>query len=147
MSPQQWAKVPESAAYMGLDATAWNVLVILASKAGRERTAWITQQTMGDRLGLSRTTISKAIHRLEKLDLVRRAGKVVVDHERGTWVYKYNVAPYLPVVTPVVTSGIEERGPDVNERGPDVTLGLPDVNLGGPDATDQARPVAHSVPQ
>ena len=146
MSGEQWAKLPESAAYMGLDATAHSVLIIMAAKAGRDRTAWITQQTIAERLDLGRTTIGKAIRRLEKLDLVRKSGRVVVDHERGTWVQKYKVAPYLPEVTRGVTSGVGEDGPDVTLEGPDGTSGLPDVTLVGPDVADQARLATHSVP-
>ena len=142
----QWAKVPESVAYADLDATAMRVLIILAAKAGQDRTAWIAQQTVADRLGVGRTTIGMAIRRLERLDLVRRAGRVVVDPQRGTWVQKYNVAPYLPVVTPRVDIGSQGEAPDVNGETPDVNSVLPDVNRVGPDVADQARLATHSVP-
>jgi len=56
---EQWAKVPESVAYADLDATALNVLIIMAAKAGRDRVTWITQRTMGERLELDRTTIGR----------------------------------------------------------------------------------------
>jgi hypothetical protein len=131
MSQGQWAKVPEGVAYLGLDATAMRVLIILASKAGQDRTAWIAQQTMANRLGVGRTTIADAIHRLEKHDLLRKCGKVLVNRERGTWVQRYNVAPYLPVVGPGPTSGVEDGGPDVGFEGPDVGLGLPPMSVWG----------------
>lgn len=142
----QWAKVPESVAYADLDATAMRVLIILAAKAGQHRTAWIAQQTVADRLGVGRTTIGMAIGRLQKLDLVRKSGRVVVDKNRGTWVQKYNVAPYLPVVTPRVDIGSQAEAPDVNGEAPDVNSVLPDVNFRGPDVADQARLATHSVP-
>jgi DNA-binding Lrp family transcriptional regulator len=155
----QWAKVPEEAAYAGLDATAWNVLVILSAKAGRERTAWMSQRTIGERLGLEWTTISRAIRRLEKSDLIRDAGKVVVDREAGTWVRRYKVAPYLPEVHPASHRYMPFDLPDVRpERTagadiarPDVRLGRPDVRLEGPDVRlelPDVRPgITHSVPQ
>jgi DNA-binding Lrp family transcriptional regulator len=133
----QWAKVPEHAAYAGLDATAWNVLVILAAKAGRDRVAWISQGTIGERLGLGRRAIGQAIRRLEKADLVKPAGTVVVDRERGTWVRKYKVAPYLPEGTPRGASGGNGKDPMALSRVPDGILGAPDGTLRS----------AHSVPQ
>lgn len=142
---QQWAKVPESVAYAGLDATALNVLIIMASKAGRDRITWITQRTIGERLGLHRTTIGKAIRRLEKLDFVRKCGRVVVDYDLGTWVQKYKVAPYQPEVRPESASGVDGEEPEerlagtrsASRQGPDVNGQGPDVNPGR----------SHSVPQ
>jgi hypothetical protein len=134
---QQWAKIPERAAYMKLGETALNVLIILAAKAGRDRVAWISQVTIGQRLGKDRTTIGKAIRRLEKAQLVQPAGTVVVDYKLGTWVRKYKVAPYLPEVRSGFTSGSRERDPMSVSGGTDGNLGGPDVNSGFP----------HSVPQ
>jgi hypothetical protein len=134
---QQWAKVPERAAYMNLDATAWNVLVILASKAGRDRVAWITQGTMGERLGLGRRAIGQAIRRLEKAGLVKPAGTVVIDYKLGTWVRKYKVAPYLHEGTTRSASGGNGKEPMELEGVPDGTEGRPDGTPGS----------AHSVPQ
>jgi len=114
---EQWAKVPESVAYADLDATAMRVLIIMAAKAGRDRVTWITQRTMGERLERDRTTIGRAIRRLEKLNLVRKCGKVVVDYELGTWVQKYKVAPYLPEVRSEVTSGVPDEEPNVRLGG------------------------------
>lgn len=113
MSPEQWAKVPEGVAYANLDATAMRVLIILAAKAGRDRVAWITQRTIGERLGLDRTTIGRAIRRLEKLNLVTKCGKVVIDYELGTWVQKYKVAPYLPEVRLGGTRSASRKGTEV----------------------------------
>ena len=119
MDGQQWAKVPEHAVHAGLDATALNVFIILSAKAGPERIAWISQRTIGERLHLNPTTIGRAIRRLEKADLIRDAGKVVVDHEAGTWVRRYNIAPYLHEVRLERTSGDE----------PDMPSDLPEVRL------------------
>jgi DNA-binding Lrp family transcriptional regulator len=134
---EQWAKVPEWAAYRNLDATAWNVLIILASKAGRDRVAWITQVTIGERLGKTRQSIGKAIRRLEKAGLVKPAGTVVINRELGTWVRKYKVAPYLPEATPRGASGGNGKDPMQLRKDP--------MQLSrGPDATPG---VSHSVPQ
>jgi DNA-binding Lrp family transcriptional regulator len=113
MGPQQWAKVPEGVAYAGLDVTAMRVLIIMAAKAGRDRITWITQRTMGERLGLHPTTVGRAIRRLEKLDLVQRCGKVVIDYDLGTWIQKYKVAPYLPEVRLGGTRSASRQGADV----------------------------------
>jgi DNA-binding Lrp family transcriptional regulator len=134
---EQWAKVPEWAAYRNLDATAWNVLIILAAKAGRDRVGWISQVTIGERLGKTHQAVSKAIRRLEKAGLVRPAGTVLIDRARGVCVRKYKVAPYLPVATPRGASG-GRRGDPMQPWGDPMQLS------GGTDATPG---VEHSVPQ
>jgi hypothetical protein len=127
---RQWAKVPERAAYSDLDATALNVLIILASKAGRDRVAWISQRTVAERLEVHRRTVGHAIRRLERHDLVRQMGTVVVDHERGTWVRKYEVAPYLHDGHVGVPSGLEVKDPMDTKGGPDGHIGGPDGHPG-----------------
>jgi Helix-turn-helix domain len=132
MSPEhQWAKVPESVAYAGLDATAMRVLITMSAKAGRDRVTWITQRTMGERLGLHRTTVGKAIRRLEKLGFVKKSGRVVVDYDLGTWVQKYKVAPYQPEERLGSASGFVRTTPDkrlggtrrASRQGADENLG------------------------
>lgn len=136
----QWAKVPEWVAYKGLDASALNVLIVLAAKAGRERIAWISQGTIADRLGLGRSTVSDAIRRLRKVGVIEEAGTVVVDRERGTWVKRYRVvdrSPDQPVAGLEPSSGSQRGIPDDAFTGPDDGFGVPDD---GPGPT-------HSVPQ
>jgi hypothetical protein len=127
---EPWAKVPERVAYLGLDATALNVFIVLSSRAGRSREAWPSQKTIGDLLGLSPRGIGKAITRLERKGLVRRVGTVA--REKGTWTRKYEVAPYLHVGTPGV--------PSSNGQGD--TMGLdadPMEPEGGHDGTPGVR--------
>lgn len=143
----QWAKVPEWVAYKGLDATAWNILIILAAKAGRDRVAWISNRTIADRLTaeglpIHRRGVGKAIHRLVKVGVIEEAGKVVVDRERGTWVKRYRIVDAwsdLREGTPRVPSG--QQAPDLPDGPPggasggaDTALsGLPDGPGGRPD--------------
>jgi hypothetical protein len=75
----QCAKVPEWVAYKGLDATALNVRIILAAKAGRDRVAWISHRTIGEELGVHRTTVGRAVRKLTKVGVIEDAGKVVVN--------------------------------------------------------------------
>ena len=140
----QWAKVPESVAYADLDATAMRVLIILAAKAGQDRTAWVAQQTVADRLGVGRTTVGMAIGRLEK---PRPEGRLGCGRSRTRNLGpEVQSGPYLPVVTPRVDIGSQGEASDVNGEAPDVNAVLPDVNLEGPDVADQARLATHSVP-
>jgi DNA-binding MarR family transcriptional regulator len=159
----QWARVPEWVAYKDLDATAWNVLVILASKAGPDRVAWISHRTIGDRLGMHPTTAGRAIRRLEKVGVIEEAGKVMVNHEDGTWVKRYRIvdrSPDLPEVRLERTSaqrsdqrevrlerisgqiGADIAPTEVRLEGPEVRLGLPEVRPGRRHSVPQ-----YSVPQ
>ena len=119
----QWAKIPEWVAYKDLDATAWNVwVVLLASKAGHERVAWISNRTIADRLTaegspIRRRGVGKAIHRLVKVGVLEEAGKVVVDREAGTWVKRYRIVdrcpdlPEGPLVGPTGQASDQPEGP------------------------------------
>jgi DNA-binding Lrp family transcriptional regulator len=129
-STEPWAKVPESAADAGLDATALNVLILLASKAGRDRLAWTTQTRLGGRLGVSRQAIGKAIRRLERCNLIRKAGRYVYP-DSNTWCQRYEVAPYLHVATPEVAAFVGDEvtmqpggGHDATWNGHDATPGV-----------------------
>jgi hypothetical protein len=144
----QWAKVPEDAAYVGLDATAHKVLIVLAAKAGPNRTAWISQKTVAARLRVTRQAIGMAMKRLEETDLIRKAGTVVINPKHGTWVRKWQVAPYLPDAN-------LERTSDVPDANLDLTSGWDPMQISGdpmqvegvPDAQSQARSRTHSVPK
>jgi hypothetical protein len=120
-----WAKVPERVVYLGLDATALNVFIILSSKGGRSREAWITQKTMGERLGKHRTTIGRTIKRLEREGLVRDTGNRVPVGDPPIWVKKYEVAPFS-------TPDLQE----VRPRRTQVRLDVHEVRLGA----DEVRP-------
>jgi len=159
----QWAKVPEWVAYKDLDASALNVLIILAAKAGRERVAWISHRTIGEGLGMHRTTVGRAVRKLTKVGVIEEAGKVVVDRELGTWVKRYRIvdrSPDLPEVhsggasgqvvneasdLPEVHLGRTSVGADIApSEGPEVHPGRPEVHIGTPEVHPGR---THSVPQ
>jgi DNA-binding Lrp family transcriptional regulator len=52
---------------------------ILAAKAGRDRVAWISHRTIGEGLGVHRTTVGRAVRKLTKVGVIEDAGKVVVN--------------------------------------------------------------------
>ena len=162
----QWAKVPEWVAYKGLDATAWNILIVMAAKAGHDRVAWISNRTIADRLTaegspIRRRGVGKAIHRLVKVGVLEEAGKVVVNHEAGTWVKRYRIVdrspdqPEGPLTVPSgqvsdqsegplgVPSGADSHRPDGPVGTPDGPVGTPDGPVGTPDGPPGG---AHSVP-
>jgi hypothetical protein len=136
VSGEQWAKVPEKVAYMGLDATALNVFIILAAKAGRDRIGWMPQATMGERLGKARRTVGDAMKRLRKADLIRPAGIIVVDSTTGRWLRKWQVAPYLHEGDVGTPSGGDGKGTMAISGGDDGDIRVPDGGPGTP----------HSVP-
>jgi hypothetical protein len=132
---EPWAKVPESLADAGLDATAMRVFVILASKAGRSRLAWISQKTIAERLRIDRRTVGHAMRRLEHKGLIRPTGTVVVDPVRGTWVKRYEVAPYLHVGHPEFPTGDAMGDPMDTDEDPMDISGGPDGHPGRAQST------------
>lgn len=150
-SPGQWAKIPEWVAYKQLNATEWNVLIILAAKAGRDRIAWISQRTIAILLGVRRQTVTDAIRKLKKVGVLEEAGVVVVDRQRGTWVKKYRIIDTCldqPEVQSDRATGEADARLDraTGEAPADPMHGFtgPDARFGGPDARPHR---AHSVPQ
>jgi DNA-binding Lrp family transcriptional regulator len=68
----------------------------------------ISHRTIGEGLGVHRTTVGRAVRKLTKVGVIEDAGKVVVNHEAGTWVKRYRIvdrSPDLPEVHPARMSG------------------------------------------
>jgi hypothetical protein len=127
---EPWAMVPERVAYLGLDATALDVFIILSSKAGRSREAWITQKTIGERLRKHRTTIGRTIKRLEREGVVRDTGSRVPVGDPPVWVKKYEVAPFTRSDLREVRSRRTPGEGEVRLDGHEVRLGTDEVRPG-----------------
>jgi DNA-binding MarR family transcriptional regulator len=144
----QYGMVPEEAAYVDLDVTAYRVLIIYASKAGKDRVAWIAHREIAERLGLARTTIDAAVKRLERAGLMRKVGRVVINRERGTWTFKYRIAltnrlpSQLPEAKPEVASASHPKpiqaDPMPIQRVPDANPGLAHSDLSSSNLSSSA---------
>jgi MarR family len=159
--PGQFALIPDAAADYDGPALDFRILIAIGAKCSRDRHAWISQQVLAERFGVSHQTVARAIKRLTRAGLLVIDGRVVTDASIGRWVTRYYVPRDLPVVhdreEPRTTDSTPPDLPVVHDRegpwtsravqsGPDVHIEGPDVHIKGPVVQQREGPWTDSDP-